>query len=104
MPWRRALLRWMPVGMRLTQVYETLGWTRGARRHYFRQTNLRLTTLVAMADAVRAPRASFLRTVLREMVLLRALPTPLPTLRKRPRRGIVGRRLERVSGRPLKEV
>lgn len=81
-PWRRALLRWMPKSAQpgLNRLYSAIGWRqKGTLSSATNNPDLRLSTLVKMADAMRVDRLEFMRTVIQEYERSGHLP---PRLRR----------------------
>jgi hypothetical protein len=64
----------------LNRLYQAIGWgLKGSLTSATKNPDLRLSKLVAMADAVRADRLAFLETVLEEYVRSKHLPKPPAT-------------------------
>lgn len=66
--WKRAVLRWLPNGMTLHDLYVKIGWKHhGYVTAYIRKPDLRIGLIVRMADALGAERRAFAATVIAEM-------------------------------------
>lgn len=62
-PWRKVLLRYIPVGMSLATLYRLMGWPKSVQYNRRKFPDLRLSQLAQMATAINAPIGEFLEAV-----------------------------------------